>query len=667
MVLLEALNWRYAVKQFSNEKVSMYKMKFSYNQLFILAALSTALSGCSGGSTGEAVADTTAPIITLLGDNPLEITIGSTYSEQGYSATDNVDGNITGNVLVNSIAVNANMKGGYSVTYNVSDAAGNAAAMVTRTVNVITSDTTAPTVSSVTPKDEATKVSRTTPIIATFDEDLFAVSVDNSSFSLSNGSSAVPATISLNSANEVTLQANSKLSNLTSYTATLTTGVTDLAGNELNQNYAWSFTTEDGNWGNTTSVEVGNDDAALPKLSMDVSGNGLAVWMQGDDIWANRYSGVNDTWGTAIRIETGNERAHSPKIGTDSHGNALAVWVQSHDSEFSIWANRFSVDNGSWGEAVLIEQIANDAIHPEIAVDSSGNALAVWSQQNDAGAAYNIRGNRYSANNNSWSGAETIEDSAGDAKYPKVAVDDNGNAVAVWHEREGLEYSIWANRYDVSNNSWGGAEGIGSDYGVPRPSGSSIFRIEFTPDISVDGNGNALTVWSQTDGTQDNIWASRFSVANDNWGTATMIEHDVGDARRPAISVDRNGNALAIWYQSDSSLDTTRFNRYSIIDSSWGTAALIETDAGHAYSHQITHDNSGNALAVWQEADGAVFSIRTSRYNANQSSWEASVLIEAEAGGAEKPQIAIDGSGNALAIWEQNDGSENNIMANKFD
>ena len=149
--------------------------------------------------------------------------------------------------------------------------------------------------------------------------------------------------------------------------------------------------------------------------------------------------------------------------------------------------------------------------------------------------------------------------------------------------------------------------------------------------------------------------------------TFVKIETDDGYARAPQISVDNSGNALAIWYQSDGLLDTTRFNRYNVNDSSWGTAALIETDAGHAYAHQITHDNSGNALAVWKEADGAIFSIRASRSSAGNDSWGASALIETDAGDADHPQIAIDGSGNALAIWQQDDGTQYNIRANKFE
>lgn len=91
--------------------------------------------------------DTTAPVITLVGSTSITITVGDSYSEPGYSATDNVDGNITANVVVGGDVVNPNAVGTYVVTYNVSDAAGNAAQQVTRTVTVEAQvDTTAPVI-----------------------------------------------------------------------------------------------------------------------------------------------------------------------------------------------------------------------------------------------------------------------------------------------------------------------------------------------------------------------------------------------------------------------------------------------------------------------------------------------------------------------------------------
>ena len=82
------------------------------------------------------VRDQTAPVITLVGDNPQLVAFGGTYTEQGATATDNVNGDISGQILIDASAVDPNALGSYTVTYNVMDAAGNAATEVTRTVTV---------------------------------------------------------------------------------------------------------------------------------------------------------------------------------------------------------------------------------------------------------------------------------------------------------------------------------------------------------------------------------------------------------------------------------------------------------------------------------------------------------------------------------------------------
>ena len=88
--------------------------------------------------------DVTIPVITLLGEAEVSLELGSTYTDAGATAVDNIDGDITANIVtVNSVDVNT--VGTYTVTYNVSDAAGNAATQVTRTVN-ITPDVTIPVI-----------------------------------------------------------------------------------------------------------------------------------------------------------------------------------------------------------------------------------------------------------------------------------------------------------------------------------------------------------------------------------------------------------------------------------------------------------------------------------------------------------------------------------------
>jgi hypothetical protein len=85
------------------------------------------------------VVDQTAPVIKLVGDSTVSAVIGSTYTDAGATAIDNNDGDITANIkIVNP--VDTNTIGQYEITYDVSDAAGNPAIEVTRTVNVVPSN-----------------------------------------------------------------------------------------------------------------------------------------------------------------------------------------------------------------------------------------------------------------------------------------------------------------------------------------------------------------------------------------------------------------------------------------------------------------------------------------------------------------------------------------------
>ncbi len=81
------------------------------------------------------VVDQTAPVITLLGDASPSLTVGTVFADAGVTASDDVDGDITANVTTTG-TVDTATAGSYTLTYDVSDAAGNAAIAVTRTVQV---------------------------------------------------------------------------------------------------------------------------------------------------------------------------------------------------------------------------------------------------------------------------------------------------------------------------------------------------------------------------------------------------------------------------------------------------------------------------------------------------------------------------------------------------
>jgi hypothetical protein len=48
-----------------------------------------------------------------------------------------------------------------------------------------------------------------------------------------------------------------------------------------------------------------------------------------------------------------------------------------------------------------------------------------------------------------WGTAALIEtDNAGGAVAPQIAVDPTGNAIAVWYQFDGTRFNIWANRFE---------------------------------------------------------------------------------------------------------------------------------------------------------------------------------------------------------------------------
>lgn len=87
------------------------------------------------GTSGGNPADTVKPVITLTGSASMSIVQGSSFTDPGATASDNRDGNITSKIVVSG-SVNTGTVGTYILSYNVKDAAGNAATTLTRSVTV---------------------------------------------------------------------------------------------------------------------------------------------------------------------------------------------------------------------------------------------------------------------------------------------------------------------------------------------------------------------------------------------------------------------------------------------------------------------------------------------------------------------------------------------------
>ena len=92
-------------------------------------------SGNVTNNYGQCGSTCVAPVITLTGSN-VTVNVGDTYTDAGATASDDEEGDITANIVVGGDTVDTATAGTYTITYDVSDGAGNAATQVSRTVTV---------------------------------------------------------------------------------------------------------------------------------------------------------------------------------------------------------------------------------------------------------------------------------------------------------------------------------------------------------------------------------------------------------------------------------------------------------------------------------------------------------------------------------------------------
>ena len=233
---------------------------------FLALLLTAFVAGCGGGGGGGSTADTTAPTVSYT--IPLDVASGvalntnlaANFSEvmdaatitpasftlkQGTTAVSGVVSYVGMTATFNpSSTLVANKPYTATITTATKDAAGNALAAdkIWAFTTGATSDSTAPTVSMVSPLAAATGVAINANMTATFSEAMNAGTITATTFSLVQGASAVPGTVSY-AGTTATFNPLSNLAASTVYTATVSTGVEDMANKMMATSKVWSFTT----------------------------------------------------------------------------------------------------------------------------------------------------------------------------------------------------------------------------------------------------------------------------------------------------------------------------------------------------------------------------------------------------------------------------------------
>ncbi len=419
------------------------------------------------------------------------------------------------------------------------------------------------------------------------------------------------------------------------------------------------FVCDDGlGWQGATLIGLDDaGDATEAQVALNDDGRAVAVWQQRNGahyhVMARHFS-PDEGWGAVVAVET-NEAgsAFSPQVAMDDAGNVLVVWQQSNGVQESIWANRFVPAKG-WGKAMLIEN--NDigpAVNPRVVMNESGEAIVVW-RQNTGGDEEQIWASRF-VTAAGWSEAVQISgDSSRDGWVPDVAISQDGSAVAVWVGWHDGSLRTWARHY-TPGKGWGVVEPIGPD--LPERADS--------PRIAMNDGGEAMAVWEQLNDTRYDIWSNRF-IPGEGWGNPGRVgTGSVANASSPRVAIDGSGNAIVVWQQSDSAKESIWAIRFEA-KSGWGDPARISSGGkGVALSPRVAVAPSGEAVAAWIQS-GEMGEIWATRFVQNQGWGTAELISIDEAGSAWHPELAGNGAGTVTVVWHQGTDERGAIWGSRF-
>lgn len=238
------------------------------------------------------------------------------------------------------------------------------------------------------------------------------------------------------------------------------------------------------------------------------------------NVYCRRYTTVTDTLGPVEEIDGQAESAGDPWVALASTGQALVVWSQPAVAGGSSRLYRRSYDpTTSWGPPLpgapspVSDPVATGSIAglSQVAWQPGGsNATIIWAQYD--GTTKNIYAR--SANTTTGLGPITLLDSgSGEARSPSVAMDSSGDAYAVWEQKDhqcdtpAVDcWSLFANHYN--GVGWEGAVLLEHE----ETGNTSMPRVTIDP-----ATNTAIAIWNQTSNltaddttTQSSIFVSRF-------------------------------------------------------------------------------------------------------------------------------------------------------------
>jgi uncharacterized protein CbrC (UPF0167 family) len=247
--------------------------------------------------------------------------------------------------------------------------------------------------------------------------------------------------------------------------------------------------------------------------------------------------------------------------------------------------------------------------------------------------------------------------------FPRVAMDNNGNAIVVWAQDDGMFSQVY--KAEFRNGTWTYPVDV-NDNISPNTFGVS------NPRVAMSDNGDALIVWTQSDGSFTQVFKAEYR--NGAWTNPTNQQDNISpnneNADGVSVAMDSDGNALIAWSQSDSNLPQIFKAEYR--NGSWtypiNLSDNVSVENQIASNANVAISDSGDAMIVWQQFTGVNVHLFKSEYH--NGAWTHPTTINQyftpDGGNAFNPSIAMSNQGNAVISWTQFDGDALQIFKAQY-
>jgi hypothetical protein len=163
------------------------------------------------------------------------------------------------------------------------------------------------------------------------------------------------------------------------------------------------------------------------EVGIDGTGNVTVLWTRNGFIESVRWSSGSNSWFAVKQVAS--FVASPPRMVVDTEGNVIGVW-----SVFNgVQSARFSAATETWSAPIVV---AADNTYIDLdgalGVDAAGNATVVYTARPAGGRPAVLRSIQYLQSTDAWSGVVDIAASPFNGGGGQVAVDSAGNATAVW-------------------------------------------------------------------------------------------------------------------------------------------------------------------------------------------------------------------------------------------